>query len=154
MMKIVVVSDSHGFNERLEEVLRLEPDADCYLHCGDIECSINEYPMYQTVQGNNDFYSDFPQQIIVPVQSHNIIVMHGNQFSYVNRINRMAAYAKKEHCDIFCYGHTHVAAIDHVDGVLLLNPGSLWRSRDRRGPSYAIITVEDEQVHAQIKFLD
>ena len=154
MMKIVVVSDSHGFNERLEEVLRLEPDADCYLHCGDIECSINEYPMYQTVQGNNDFYSDFPQQIIVPVQSHNIIAMHGNQFSYVNRINRMAAYAKKEHCDIFCYGRTHVAAIDHVDGVLLLNPGSLWRSRDRRGPSYAIITIEDEQVHAQIKFLD
>ena len=153
-MKIVVVSDSHGKNIRLDEVLKWESDEDCFIHCGDIECSEDAYPMYHTVQGNNDFFCDYPQKIILPAMGHRILVMHGNQFPYMRRIERMAEYAKQENCDIFCYGHTHVAAIERLDDVLLLNPGSLWRSRDGRGPSYAVLSVEGGEVKAELKFID
>lgn len=154
MMKIIVVSDSHGFNERIDEVLRWEPDADCYIHCGDIEDMESAYPMFRIVKGNNDFIGNYPDHIQIPALTHRILVMHGHQFSYANRISRMAAYAKQEHCDIICYGHTHIAAIDHVEGVLAVNPGSLWRSRNGRGPSYAVLVIENDQVQAQIKFLN
>lgn len=152
-MKIIVVSDSHGRDERLDEVLQLERDADCYIHCGDIEAPEDSYPMYHIVKGNNDYFYDYPDKIILPAKHHRILVMHGNQFSYMRRLERMAVYAKKEGCDIFCYGHTHVAALDQINGVMMLNPGSLWRSRDGRGPSYAILSVEDDQVRAEIRFL-
>ncbi len=153
-MKIVVVSDSHGMNSRLDEVLQWESDADCYIHCGDISCSEDAYPMYHTVQGNNDFFCDYPQKIILPISGHRILAMHGNQFPYARRLERMAEFAKQEHCDIFCFGHTHVATIERVDNVLLLNPGSLWRSRDGRGPSYAIVHIDEASVNAEIKFID
>ena len=153
-MKIIVVSDSHGFNSRLDEVLNKESDADCFIHCGDIECSEDAYPMYHTVQGNNDLFCDYPQKIILPAMGHRILVMHGNQFPYRQRLERMAEFAKQEHCDIFCYGHSHIAAIEQLDQVLLLNPGSLWRSRDGRGPSYAVLYLEDQDIRAEIKFID
>ena len=66
----------------------------------------------------------------------------------------MAAFAKQEDCDIFCYGHSHIAAIEQLDQVLLLNPGSLWRSRDGRGPSYAVLYLQDQDIRAEIKFID
>jgi len=154
MMKIVVVSDSHGRDQRLDEILRLESDADCYIHCGDIECSEDTYPMFHTVQGNNDLFYHYPDKIILPIQGYRILVMHGDQFAYMHRLVRMAAFARKADCDIFCYGHTHIASLDQIDHVMMVNPGSLWRSRDGRGPSYAIIQIDKEQVHADIKFLD
>lgn len=153
-MKIVVVSDSHGFNQRLDEVLSLQPDAQLYIHCGDIETREVEYPMFQTVKGNNDYFCDYPDHLILEAEGHRILVMHGNQFPYMKRIERMAAYANQQACDIFCYGHTHVAAIEQLDGVLLLNPGSVWRSRDGRGPSYAVIEINKESIQAKIHFLD
>lgn len=153
-MKVVVVSDSHGKNSRLEEILRLEPDADCYLHCGDIETSEGEYPMYQTVMGNNDYFCSYPEKLVLSLGEHRVLVMHGNQFPYMRRIERMSAYAKNEGCDIFCFGHTHVAYLEEVDGVMMINPGSLWRSRDGRGPSYAIIELNGAHIQAEIKFLD
>lgn len=153
-MRIVVVSDSHGKNSRLDEVLQLYPNADMYLHCGDIETDEAHYPMYQTVQGNNDYFYDYPQQLMLNVENHKILIMHGNQFPYMHRLERMAAHAKKAGCDVFCYGHTHVAALEQIDGVMLLNPGSLWRSRDGRGPSYAILDIDEQSIHAEIKFIE
>lgn len=153
-MKVIVVSDSHGKNSRLDEVLMLEPKADYYLHCGDIEASEDAYPMYQTVQGNNDYFCSYPDHLKIKVAEHQILVMHGNQFPYMKRIERMAEYARQQHCDIFCFGHTHVAMIEKVNGILMLNPGSLWRSRDGRGPSYAVMNIEEQDVQAEIKFLD
>lgn len=153
-MKVVVVSDSHGKNSRLDQVLMLEPDADYYFHCGDIETSEDEYPMYRTVMGNNDYFCSYPDKLMFTIEGHKVLLMHGNQFPYMRRIERMAAYAKQEECDIFCFGHTHVAHLEQIDGVLLLNPGSLWRSRDGRGPSYAVIEITQQNIQAQIKFLD
>ena len=153
-MKIVVVSDSHGFNQRLDEVLSLQSDAQLYIHCGDIEADRTLYPMFQTVLGNNDYFCDYPDHLILEEQGHRILVMHGNQFPYMKRVERMAVYAKQEGCDIFCYGHTHIAAIEQMEGILLLNPGSVWRSRDGRGPSYAVIELEEDKIQANIHFLD
>lgn len=152
-MQIIVVSDSHGKNSRLDEILQMYPHADMYLHCGDIETDEYHYPQYKTVLGNNDYFYDYPNALILDVGEHKILMMHGNQFSYVNRIEKMAQRALEQGCDIFCYGHTHVASLEEIQGVLLLNPGSLWRSRDGRGPSYAILTLEGNQIHAEIKFL-
>jgi len=35
----------------------------------------------------------------------------------------------------------------------LINPGSLWRSRDGRGPSYALLNIDGDTVDVQFEFL-
>lgn len=152
-MKIVVVSDSHGKEGILDEVLKVHPDAHAYLHCGDIDEPQEYHPEYLIVQGNNDLFYDYPDHRIVELGKHRIYMAHSHQFSYMQRKERMAKAAKENGCDLFCYGHTHIAADEMVDGVRLINPGSLWRSRDGRAPSYAVLTLEDAHVDVDFIFL-
>lgn len=152
-MKVIIVSDSHGKAGILEEIVNKNPNADAYLHCGDIEDNPEEYPMYQMVNGNNDFYYDLPTERIIHVGSHKIYMTHGHLLSFRKRHEDLVRRAKEHGCDIACYGHSHVAVLEQLDGVLIINPGSVWRSRDSRGPSYAILEIDGDQTRAHIEFL-
>lgn len=152
-MKIIVVSDSHGKDEVLADVLQMYPNADAYIHCGDIETAPSTFPQLVSVSGNNDLFFDYPQERIVELGGHRIYVVHSHQFVYSHRVESMAQKAKELQCDIVCFGHTHVAFYEICEGVHVLNPGSLWRSRDGRGPSYAILNVEDKNVDVEFVFL-
>lgn len=153
-MKIIVVSDSHGKQGILDEIVQKHADADMFLHCGDIDEPEEYHPEYLVVKGNNDMFYDYPEQRIVTAGAHQIYMAHSHQFPYMRRKEMMAKAAREHHCDIFCYGHTHVAQDEKVDGVRLLNPGSVWRSRDGRPPSYAIMTLEKDSVEVEFVFLE
>lgn len=153
-MKIVVVSDSHGKEGILDEILNAHRDADMFLHCGDILEDEMYHPEYITVQGNNDVYYDYPLYQIIEVQGHRIYLTHSHQFSYIKRQQQMVATAKQHQCDIICYGHTHVAHDEVIDGIRFINPGSVYRSRDGRGPSYAILTIDEKDIEVAFVFLN
>ena len=53
-MKVVVVSDSHGRDDLLYDLQEQYPNADAFLHCGDVEAPQENFPGYLIVQGNND----------------------------------------------------------------------------------------------------
>ncbi|GAA6427192.1 metallophosphoesterase family protein [Dielma fastidiosa] len=153
-MKILVMSDSHGKNKVMDKVIEAHQNhVDLMLHCGDIETPEDIYPQLITVRGNNDYYYDYPEAKIIKAEQHRILLIHGNQSYYGNRLQFLAKKALENTCDIVCYGHTHVASLDEVSGITLLNPGSLWHSRDGRNPSYAILTLGDERIHVEFNFL-
>ena len=152
-MKIVVVSDSHGKKGILDEIYNQHQDADMFLHCGDILEDEYHYPEYITVQGNNDLFYDYPMHRIINVGEHKIYMAQSHQFSYFKREEQMVKTAKQHQCDIFCFGHTHIAYDKVVDGVRLINPGSVFRSRDGKGPSYAIMNIDGMNVDVQFIFL-
>lgn len=152
-MQIIVVSDSHGRNDVLVDLIEKYPDASYFLHCGDVE-SMVLYPPYQYVRGNNDFMGDFPNHLVVKLENHRIYVTHSHRCNYYERIEELAELARENKCDIVCYGHTHIARVDVIDGITILNPGSLWRSRDGKPRSYAVLTIEDEKVDVEHIYLE
>lgn len=152
-MKIILVSDSHGKDEALETILTQYPDADAYVHCGDIEAGPDMFPQFVTVRGNNDLYYEYPEEQVLHIAGHGIYVTHSHRFMYSRRLEQMAEKAKSLDCDLVFYGHTHIAADETVNGVRIINPGSLWRSRDGRGPSYAIVTIDKGSVEVEFVFL-
>lgn len=152
-MKIIIVSDSHGKRDVLYHLLEEHQDADAFLHCGDIELAESEFPMYQTVTGNNDLFTNYPLEKVIEVGEHRIYMTHGHILNIRNRHDHLIKKAKEHGCDIACYGHSHISVIEEKDGVLIINPGSVWRSRDGKGPSYAILNISETGMVAQIKFL-
>ena len=152
-MKIVVMSDSHGCNSEIEYVLNNEKDADMFLHCGDICVDQYVYPDLISVRGNNDYY-DYPMQRIINLKKHRILMLHSHTISFMKREEYLVKNAKEHGCDIVCFGHTHIALVKEMQGVHLVNPGSLYCSRDGRSPSYAVIEVEDDKINIKIKFLE
>ena len=74
------------------------------------------------------------------------------------RVKKWAKYKEKKYrdsdrCFLVEGEHLDVYKRQVVDGVHVLNPGSLWRSRDGRGPSYAVVELEGDNVDVEFKFL-
>lgn len=152
-MKVVLMSDSHGRNDVVDKIIEMNQDAVRFFHCGDIECDEFIYPDMVTVAGNNDYYGNYPQQLIFTLGTHKILMMHSHRcFAYGRgRFQGISEMAKKEGCDTVFFGHTHVAFDEVVDGVRLINPGSLYYSRDCRPISYCVIEVNND-LHVEFKF--
>lgn len=152
-MKVIIVSDSHGRDDKLQDILDKHTDADAFIHCGDIESDPSSFPQYVTVKGNNDMFFDYPDERVIRVGAHQFYIVHSHQFMFSRRVEQMVKKAKELQCDVVCYGHTHVAFYEVHQGVHVINPGSLWRSRDGRAPSYAIMTLQNETVDVEFVFL-
>ena len=151
-MKILVVSDTHSFNENLELVVQKIGTPDCLLHMGDAECSeeelqqITNCPVH-VVSGNCDFFCGHPRMKIVELEGHKIMLTHGHYYYVAAGIRDLAAAAKENGCDIALFGHTHKPFEDQSDPTLtVLNPGSLSQPRqaDHR-PSYILMELEAGQ---------
>ncbi|NEW61793.1 YfcE family phosphodiesterase [Granulicatella sp. zg-ZJ] len=153
-MKILVISDSHGIEEEMLELLRYYRDkVDYIIHCGDSELNENHEVWSlcdSVVKGNNDFYAPFDNYQIVKAGDENIFVAHGHMHvvSFTRAQLANAAYENK--CRIALYGHTHILKVEDEEGVACINPGSFNHSR---GPikerTYAIVSVDGNIVDVE-----
>lgn len=120
------------------------PDAAGFIHCGDSELAPEFLSGYFAVIGNND-YERYPESLVVTMGTHRALVVHGHRVGYGNRNMMLARQARQANCDLLFYGHSHIFSDDIVDGVRIMNPGSIWRSRDGRGKTYGVFTIHDNQ---------
>ena len=93
-MKVVVVSDSHGRDDLLYDLQEQYPNADAFLHCGDVEAPQENFPGYLIVQGNNDYYYDLPAHRVLPLGGHRVLLIHSHQYSYRKRDQQMIEIEK------------------------------------------------------------
>ena len=149
MIEFIVCSDNHGDLEVLRKIVEKHPQAIAYLHCGDIELESSLVPEFQVVRGNNDYFHNYPQQIVTTVGDFRVLITHSHLLPYGNRLKALSKLAQKHHCEIACFGHTHRYQVEKYDGVLCINPGSLYYNRDGSKPSYALVRVENGEINVQ-----
>jgi putative phosphoesterase len=148
-MQIVLVSDTHGRNEVFAQLRERHPVANAYLHAGDSETDPINLDGFASVQGNNDYYSAHPEQLVLDLGGVRVLMVHSHQYHAANRLQGLVSRAKKYGASLVFYGHTHVFHVETVDGVTLINPGSLWRNRDFTPESYALITLSGTEIDVQ-----
>ena len=146
-MNILVLSDSHGRGNRIDEVLQRQikkPDAIIFLGDGlrDIEyCSTDSTPLF-VVKGNNDIYNYFnggeaEEELLFTLGEKKIFITHGHLYGVKSNIGYLLQTAAKKGADIVLYGHTHEAfeaVVDNEDNeyglklpkpIYVMNPGSI-----------------------------
>ena len=154
MTRVIIMSDSHGYDESIDCVLKRYPLADAYIHAGDF-CSYSEkYPQILFVKGNNDYYDDFPFFRILKFNNTGIYVCHSHRLPAFNRTNELVRLAKDHNCRIAVYGHTHIYDDRTVKNIRILNPGSLWHNRDGNKPGYLVLDIYDDKFEVKREFLD
>lgn len=151
MEEIILVSDNHGVRKPLQYLLDTYPITDYFIHCGDSEMHPYELNGFVSVQGNNDYYHSFPNERIITIGKHNILVVHGHLHMFFAQPKQLVQVAKKVGCDIVFYGHTHIPNDILIDGVRCLNPGSAWHNRDGSKPSYMVIQFNNDEIHVEKK---
>lgn len=134
-MKVVFMSDSHGYDDRVEKIISDNKDADYFYHLGDI-CTDYSHNKLNIIQGNND-YDYYPRKIVAQFEGFKVLMLHSDRI-YYNRLVTLKNLAKDNNCQIVLYGHTHCCSDDTIDGIRLLNPGSLCYNRDGSKLSYLI----------------
>ena len=132
-MKILLVSDSHGNEKLLKELVNSYPNMDYYLHAGDSGLDRDTLYPFESVRGNTDYYP-FDELLRIYTPIGYLLIKHKPGFSKEQiRDNK-----------ILINGHTHQHQF-YVEGdKIFLNPGSLTLPRDGTNGTYAIISVKKE----------
>lgn len=146
-MKVLIVSDTHGRDSKLEEAVMRETPFDMLIHCGDVEGrefyieALAECPCC-IIAGNNDFFSDLEREEEIELAGKKTLVTHGHYYGVSMDITGVLDEAKARDCQIVLFGHTHKPVIAEKDGILAVNPGSLsYPRQEGRKPSYAVMEV-------------
>jgi len=158
----VIISDTH-IPERagtipiefIEFVNEYKPDF--LLHLGDFtELEVYEYlqknvtPRIYAVSGNMDSLElDYrlPDHLAITLPDTKIRLgmVHGH--SLLPNKSSLVEFAKKLDVKILCYGHTHIPDLSVVDGIVLLNPGSLLNGRFRaQKNSFCVMEINRERI--------
>ena len=160
-MKILVISDTHGYIDRVAEALRRERPVDAVIHCGDIEGQehmlekIAGCPCYM-VTGNNDWASHLKREITTSFDNVRVFITHGHRYGVSLGNERIREEADNRQVDLCLFGHTHRPVVETSGGLTLMNPGSLSYPRQAgRKPTYGIIETGGRQgLRCSIRQLD
>ena len=149
MKKLVIISDSHGNVKGVEKLFPLFLENDYIFHLGDgandMRAARSAYPeKVYACAGNCDFFSPLPAEGELEIERVKIFYCHGHKYGVKSNLHALAREAKRRDCEIALYGHTHRAGITEIDGVTLINPGSL-RFGAGEGGSYCYLVVYGEK---------
>lgn len=143
--RILLMSDSHYEKDAMLYAKQKYPDMDFYIHCGDSLLPLDSPRMkgYIAVCGNLDSSSLYPMETSLEVGSYRIWIIHGHQFLSGSKpdFHILAKEAKKRGYNAVFFGHTHTYSDMVIDGVRLLNPGSVWKAREESEPC-SFLTAE------------
>ena len=160
-MKILIVSDTHGRHSAFDKALKEAGKIDALVHLGDTEGgedyieAVCGCPAY-VLAGNNDFFSDNLREMEVVFGTKKAFMTHGHYYYVSLGPERIIEEGKMRNADIVMFGHTHKPFLEMIDGMIVLNPGSLsYPRQEGRKCSYIMMEIEpDCDVKCEIKYLD
>ena len=155
-VSVLVISDSHGEVPALTAVLdwacREQHNAfaaAAFLGDGaedlpDASAQAGFTVPWYKVRGNGDLNLSIPNSLLleIPMEggvTRKFFLTHGNRYNVDAGGQTLAAAAKDSGAEAALFGHIHIPHCSVVNGIFLLNPGSIGRSRSDAGPTFAVL---------------
>ncbi|MGE6259594.1 metallophosphoesterase family protein [Heyndrickxia sporothermodurans] len=148
-MKLLIVSDSHGLREELQQLKeKYAQTVVAMIHCGDSELlsSDEEVSEYLIVRGNCDYDRQFPLDIKQKIEGNTIFITHGHHYNVKMTLMNLLYKAKEIGAGFVFFGHSHMLGAEMIKGILFLNPGSLFMPRGRKEKTYAIVEKKNDSI--------
>jgi len=145
-MLLIVFSDSHGNTENMRRAIAAaRPDRAVFLGDGvrDAARVAGEHPElpFLILRGNCDRDdAEHEDRALFTLEGVRFFAAHGHCHGVKYGLDAFANSVFCAGASVGLYGHTHRALCRWLDGLTLLNPGSIG-SRDR--PGYALIELKD-----------
>ena len=163
-MRVLIVSDSHGYDGNFLKILEKEGQPDMLIHAGDSDGNEEFYERavncpFKIVTGNNDFFlgSRVRDEEEFDIGPHHVFLTHGHRYRVSWDNEGILRAAASRGADIVIYGHTHVPEIvyDEARKIWAVNPGSISLPRQsNHRPSYVIMEMDEKgEVHFTKNYL-
>lgn len=152
-MEYLIISDTHGNYHTAAEVIAQAGHVDMIVHLGDetSDAVVLEHIFNRPVEkisGNCDAPGKHPRELCIDLGGTTMLLTHGDRYQVKMGLAQLQKRAESAHARVVLYGHTHRAAIDEIDGILFINPGSLHRMNTEL--SYARLSLADGNLTATI----
>ncbi len=153
-MRIIVISDTHGREYRVRDIIESQPEASALICLGDgvekVHDIMLEYPevKFFAVRGNCDLTSSKRDFDIIKLGGKEILIAHGHTYGVKFGLESFISTAKNLGVDMALYGHTHIADKTYLDGLYIINPGSVGKGDPKK--SYATIDIVEGQIFPNI----
>ncbi len=147
--RVLVVSDTHGYDANLLFLLREMGDFDMMIHCGDLEGSENRIRSVaqctcKMVRGNNDFLTEAPKNNEFEINGYKVWMTHGHYHRIYYGYDTIFQEAAGRGAQLVFCGHTHRPFIETRGGITVVNPGSLsYPRQENHRPTYVIMTFDE-----------
>jgi len=159
-MKVLVMSDTHGYIFNARKAIERNPDIEMVLHLGDycrdaVQLS-QLFPniKFEYVYGNSDIrIGTICAEKTIEIEGKRVFMTHGHKYSVKWDYNRILAQAKIENAEVILFGHTHIAVVDNVKNTLIMNPGSISESRSNKPESYAILDISKDDIKTGVLYI-
>jgi putative phosphoesterase len=155
-VRIGIISDTHGmFDAR---IATLFDGVDAIIHAGDIGkleviSRLEEIAPVTAVEGNNDWFNQFPTESIQKLAGHTILIRH--IFGELHQLDEAErSILDRLQPDIVIFGHSHRPYLERLGRTMLFNPGSAGPRRFSLPRTVGLLSLEENQVEAQIIKLD
>lgn len=130
-MRFLILSDSHGNVYNIRQVLLKHQGIENIIFLGDgvkdfenLGADLNGRKVTM-VCGNCDFGCELPAVETLIAEEKKIYITHGHKFSVKYGTDSLLAQAYKERANLVLFGHTHNQYIDYIEGMHVVNPGSI-----------------------------
>lgn len=149
MKTFFIVSDTHGHTAPLEKLRGVMNESDYVVHLGDHASDMRPferelYKKLYVVKGNCDGGGN---DEIIEVDGYKILLTHGDGYGVKSSLYKLLLKAKELKANAVFYGHTHIARIEEIDGIVFINPGNM---RDFIDKTYCYAVLHDGKLTAKI----
>ena len=149
-MRLLVISDTHGKKFSIVKVLRKHEDVKHVAFLGDMLSDLTSIPELRdrtlhVVRGNCDFGATEPVSLFFELEGKKIFICHGHEYNVKWTYDKLINAACAREADLVLFGHTHTPVIDYINGLHIVNPGSLGSPRSG-DPTYAIIDISAQGI--------
>lgn len=145
MMKLLLMSDTHGNQAGIRKAIKLAGKVDAVIHLGDYDRDtkcIKKHKVY-SVKGNCDIGSTERGERLITLEGKKILMLHGHKQRVKFGLMNLGFYAQEKGADIALFGHTHIPTEQYSGNILLYNPGCLSGIRQ----TYGIMTIDKGRVN-------
>lgn len=154
-MKILVLSDSHRNLPPMETAVLAE-NPDQIIHLGDHESDAEDlgrfFPRIPvcSVAGNCDMFACGPRYKLVTFAGKKLFLTHGHYYGVKVGLEKLVNTGLTAGADAILFGHTHVPYYAEVEGVPVINPGTIGMG----GRTYGVLTIENGNMIYDVKSVD
>lgn len=141
MPGVLIISDSHGLRDEIP-LIKKRHNAAAMIHCGDSELLADapELDGFFKVAGNCDMDERYPNEEWHVIEGRNFFVTHGHLNQVKSSLLPLTYRANEVNAHVICFGHTHIAGSEKIDGRLYINPGSIKLPKGKYGKTYALVS--------------
>lgn len=149
------MSDSHGNAGVLRNIALSQSSAEVFIHLGDGEQDfmvmkeLRPDRLLRSVRGNSDWGSSSKLMDMLMLERKRILFAHGHTFQVKQSEDMIIDEARLVKADVVLFGHTHLPMTNYVDGIYLLNPGSVSQPRYGK-PTYGIVDITEAGIITRI----